>query len=71
MDNNNRNYEIFSVLLNESEEGISFAVASPKLQKKIAAWAKAGQMLAFDYLDLPKEERNYIFYNTLWHKPSR
>ena len=63
MDNNNRNYEIFSVLLNESEEGISFAVASPKLQKKIAAWAKAGQMLAFDYLDLPKEERNYIFSN--------
>lgn len=63
MDNNKRNYEIFSVLLNESEEGISFAVASPKLQKKIAAWARAGQVGTFDYLDLPVEDRNYKFTN--------
>lgn len=63
MDDNKRNYEIFSVLLNESEEGISFAVASPKLQKKLAAWARAGQVGTFDYLDLPEEDRNYKFTN--------
>ena len=63
MGNNNRNYQIFSVLLNESEEGISFAVASAKLQKKLVAPARAGQVAAFDFLDLPEEERNYTFSN--------
>jgi hypothetical protein len=63
MGNNSRNHQIFSVLLNESDEGISFAVASAELQKSIAAWARAGKVAVFDYLDMPEEKRNYTFSN--------